>query len=40
MVAMEKLKSSIGASDGSWRVMLTRLIITCLLLAVVAKIGS
>jgi hypothetical protein len=40
MVAMDKLKSSIVASEFTWRTMLTRLIITLFLLAAVLKIGS
>lgn len=40
MIAMDKLKSSIVVSELSWRTMLTRLIITFILLAAVLKIGS
>lgn len=40
MIAMEKLKSSIAVSEFSWRMMLTRLVITFILLAAIFKIGS
>jgi hypothetical protein len=40
MMAMDKVKSSILASDFDWRTLLTRLIITLFLLAAVLKIGS
>ncbi len=40
MMAMDKLKSSIQVSEFSWRTLLTRLILTLVLLAAVLKIGS
>jgi len=40
MIAMDKLKTSIAVSEFTWRTLLTRLIITFVLLAAVLKIGS
>ncbi len=40
MIAMDKLKSSIAVTQFTWRALLTRLVITCILLAAVLKIGS
>ncbi len=40
MMALDKLKTGILLSEFTWRTMLTRCILTCLLLAAVLKIGS
>ena len=39
MMSMNKLKTSILVCDFDWRTMLSRLILTLLLLAAVVKIG-
>lgn len=40
MMMMNKLVSSISVGEFTWRPMLTRLVITLVLLAAVLKIGS